>query len=277
MTEPAWAQSILQSRIDRISTQWSIVGDVAHFTLRYAPAIRRYIESIVGNSAEADDILQDFLLRIVRTGFVRASADRGRFRNYLKAALRNAVRSHVRDRRRRLDRAELVSDPHAPEVAEMVESPEAADEAWTVQWRECLLERTWQALEDFQREQPASHYYTVLTLAVKHQTESSAQLAIRLSHAVGRSISAEAFRKQLSRARRVFAELLVAEVIETLDQATPEDVEQELLDVGLMSYVRGHLPEEGVVALLPRDTPAEVARNTPRPQPSSRPNPPSQH
>ena len=260
MPDSSWAQSILQTRIDRISTQWSVVGDVSHFTLRYAPAIRRYIESIVGKAGEADDILQDFLLRVVRTGFVRASADRGRFRNYLKAALRNAVRSHLRDRKKQLDRAKLAADPRAQDVADIADSPEEADDEWTQQWRECLLERSWQALEHYQREHPTSLYYSVLTLAVKHQSETSAQLAVRMSHALGRSVSAESSRKQLSRARQRFAELLVAEVIETLDHATPEDVEQELLDIGLMAYVRDHLPEEGVVSLLPRKTPGPTSK-----------------
>jgi hypothetical protein len=40
----------------------------------------------------------------------------------------------------------------------------------------------------------------------------------------------------------VFAQLLVEEVAKTLDQASPSDVEEELTDLGLMTYVRDYLP-----------------------------------
>jgi hypothetical protein len=46
-----------------------------------------------------------------------------------------------------------------------------------------------------------------------------------LSAAAGRFIQPSAFRKQLSRARRRFAELPVAEVTQTLEQPTPEQID----------------------------------------------------
>jgi hypothetical protein len=58
-------------------------------------------------------------------------------------------------------------------------------------------------------------------------------------------LHAAAFRKQLSRARRLFTELLVVEVARTLGQPTPEQVKQELIDVGLWRYIQDYLPTRG--------------------------------
>ena len=53
----------------------------------------------------------------------------------------------------------------------------------------------------------------------------------------------DAFRKQLSRARRHFAQFLINAILPTLVQPQPQDVVDELTELGLMSYVRDFLPE----------------------------------
>lgn len=70
-----------------------------------------------------------------------------------------------------------------------------------------------------------------------------AELAEHLSQDV-KPITPEAFRKQLSRSRRALAELLVLEVAETLSTVNPEEVEEELIAVGLMEYVAPFLPSD---------------------------------
>ena len=78
----------------------------------------------------------------------------------------------------------------------------------------------------------------MLRASIDHRGETSAQLAMRVSSAIGRFVSPEAFRKQLSRARRMFARLLVREVVQTLKDPTPEDIEAELGEIGLRDFVR---------------------------------------
>lgn len=63
-----------------------------------------------------------------------------------------------------------------------------------------------------------------------------------VGRAGGRTIRPEAFRKQVSRARRLFAEPIVAETSRTLGDPTPLKVEDELIDIGVMKYVRPYLP-----------------------------------
>jgi hypothetical protein len=106
------------------------------------------------------------------------------------------------------------------------------------------MSRAWQALDAHQRRSPGNLCHTVLRLSADFPDEDSKALAARASKQEGRTIKPEAFRKQVSRARRLFAELLVAEVAQTLEEPTPAQVEEELVAVGLMEYVRDFLPAD---------------------------------
>ena len=75
--------------------------------------------------------------------------------------------------------------------------------------------------------------FTVLRLAGDHPEETSEQLARRASDRTGRPLRAEAFRKQLSRARPLFRRLLTEEVAGTLSDPTPENLALELAELGL--------------------------------------------
>jgi hypothetical protein len=48
--------------------------------------------------------------------------------------------------------------------------------------------------------------------------------------------------KQMRRVRRLFAELLYLAVRETLDEPTPENINDELQTLGLLPYIEGFLP-----------------------------------
>jgi hypothetical protein len=48
-------------------------------------------------------------------------------------------------------------------------------------------------------------------------------------------------RKTLQRARAKYAELLVAEVARSMDDPTPDELEQELIDLELLPFCRSAL------------------------------------
>ena len=62
--------------------------------------------------------------------------------------------------------------------------------------------------------------------------------ARRLSEKLGKPINAGAVRVSLHRAREVFGDLLLAEVAESLVDASLDDVEQELIELVLLEYCR---------------------------------------
>lgn len=239
---PREASAWLAANLSQISTRWPLISDPVQFVFRYAEPIQRYLAAIIKNPHDTEEVLQDFLLRSFQHGFVPERIIHGKFRNYLKAAVRNAAISHFRRqdaaRADSLDGKEhLLPDPAA----------DAADEAgqrWLEQWRQCLLDRVWQALDNHQRRTPDNLAYTVLRLIVDFPQEDSTSLAARASQIAGRPVRAAAFRKHLSRARRTFAQLLVEEVAKTLERPTSLSVEEELIEIGLMPYLRPLLPPD---------------------------------
>src|SRR5262249_29082151 len=162
-------------------------------------AIRAYLLALLGEE-DADDVAHNFFVRVVERGFERAAPDHGRFRDYLKIAVRNAAVSHLRRKQRQ---------PRTTEALEhTLPGPDgAADREWLREWQACVLERAWRALERHQRGSPGNLFHTVLRTHVDHPEEGSPAQAGRVAAASGRPLSAEAYRKQLSRARRQFAQL----------------------------------------------------------------------
>src|SRR5262249_34983504 len=128
-------------------------------------------------------------------------------------------------------------------VADEASSPTADAEA-AATWRQSMLDLAWRALEEFERAHPGNIAWTVLRLRADLPEADSAELAARLSERTGRYFHAEAMRQQLRRARKRFAQMLLDEVRRTLDNPTPEQIQEELIEVGLMEYVQDFLPED---------------------------------
>lgn len=236
-------------RLDMINTQWSLVrrahGDASltaeearrALVLRYSPAVRRYVGAIVRNDAEADDLAQDVVLRLMRGDFGGADASRGRFRDLLKTSLRNMVRNHwAKQNRRRPADVEVHDLP--------LEAESAADDPWLEAWRNNLLDLTWANLEDYERTHKGSVAFTVLRLRADHPDDSSDELAGKLSAILGKPVRADSVRQQLKRARDRFAELLVKQVADVLDDPAPDRIQEELSDLGLLDRIRDFLPGE---------------------------------
>src|SRR4051812_1379878 len=84
-------------RLSQIATRWSLLqqargaGDAAwgELLLRYHAPVYRYLRGLVRDDAAAEDLCQEFALRFLRGDFRHADPDRGRFRDYLKVALRH--------------------------------------------------------------------------------------------------------------------------------------------------------------------------------------------
>jgi DNA-directed RNA polymerase specialized sigma24 family protein len=220
-----------------ISTHWPSISDPVKFVLRYAAAIRGYLQVLLPQPADVDEVLQDILLIVLQRGFTPDRVSRGRFRDYLIATVRYRAWRYLRRKQPR---------PLPVEQAERLQAPaEAAPEEaeWVAGWRQCLLDRAWEALEGKQRRSPGNWHYTALKLTTDHPDVDSKTLAAQVPTVP--PLSAVAFRKQLSRARVAFARALVDEVERTLETPTREAVLEELAEVGLLEYVRPYLKRKG--------------------------------
>lgn len=176
--------------------------------LRYSGAVRRYLRSAVSDPHDADDLVQEFGLALVRGDFHRADPDRGRFGDYLKTVLFRMVIKH----RRRQARDRKLGGWTSPAVESTAIAADDHEELFRRECREHLLACTWNALG---RSQPVHH--VVLRFRAEHPQLSSSACAAALSQSLGRSLTATGLRQLLVRARASFSRLLVEEVEQSLE------------------------------------------------------------
>ena len=243
-------QAEFESHLSRIETQWTAVvhahrcdageaGEARAILLeRYGGAMGRYLLASLRDSDDADDLAQEFALRFLRGDFKNADPGRGRFRDYLKPTVYHLMMDH--HRRRRANPRFLGDD--APEVADQ----DRAD-AWDQQIDQQFLESCAAAhgpCLDRAREGPertGQPFAAVLRLRVNCPDLRSQQLAEQLSDRLGRPVNAGGVRLNLHRARDMFVESLLAHVEESLGDSSPERLEEELLELGLLEYCRSAL------------------------------------
>ncbi len=224
------------TQLGDISTHWSRVHEPARFAMRYAVAIRGFLARLVPDPHDADEVTQEFFAAAVRHGFARATPDRGRFRHYLFASLRNAARNYLARKSRHADRLARIPDEDPP-------SP-PIDDPHLSEWRQCVIDRVMRRLHARERANPGNLFHTVLRIRAEFPDEASPALAARASSAAGRDLSPEAYRKQVSRAMTAFAWGIACEVADTVEPRTADAVEEELREIGLFHRIEGHLPAD---------------------------------
>jgi len=119
-------------RLEVIRTDAIALCTREFFVERCGSAMRAYLRSMVTADDDTDDLFQGVVVRFLERAFGQFDPARKRFRDYLKAALRNAVTSHPRQTSRAAELADLNAEP----------ADDSADDGWLETWRACLLDRT---------------------------------------------------------------------------------------------------------------------------------------
>lgn len=226
--------------LEDISTHWSLLKDAGGdetwqtetarhaLVLRYMHAIRRYVSAIVRDDDSADELTQEFAVRLLQGDFGNARLERGRFRDLLKTAIRNMARNRWKYEKLR---ACFATDPNTlPE--------DDSDDEWVKAWRQTLIDLTWEALAAWERRQEDSIGCTLLKLRVDNPDAAISDIQKRLHEKTDREYSAAAVRTQLHRARVRFTQLLIEEISRGLHKSTPELVDAELSVLRLKEYTR---------------------------------------
>jgi RNA polymerase sigma-70 factor (ECF subfamily) len=200
---------------------------------RYSGAVHAYLRGVLRDHDAADDLFQEFACRLLKGDLHGADPERGRFRNYVKGMIFHLVADH--HRRRKRGPVALVDG--MPEPA--IDPPTLAelDRDFIKSWREDLLARSWQALQETERSD-GKPFYTVLRFRAEHPQLPSEEMAKQLSRQLGKKLTAASVRQTLHRARKRFADLVLEDVLHSLQTPTPEQVEQELSELGLIDYCR---------------------------------------
>ncbi len=231
----------MADRIDAISTRWSLLrlAQGTHpdttkarqmLVLRYSSAVRRYVGAIVRKGDDADELAQEVVLRLMRGDFAGADPTRGRFRDFLKIAVRNMIQNHwAKSSRRKTDT--LTADPLTADTER--------DTAWLGVWQKSVLDH---ALESCRHDESSSGSYTLLKLRMELPEATSDELAEKLSVKLNTTIRPDACRQMLRRARFKLAEALIEEIKNGLDDESPARVLDELAALELLEQVKDFLP-----------------------------------
>ncbi|RUL87341.1 RNA polymerase sigma factor [Tautonia sociabilis] len=242
--------------LSRISTEWDLVfqahnGPPAEVSAaqtrlmaRYAGAVHRYLLGALRDPDLAAELDQEFALRFLRGDLHRADPTRGRFRDFLKRALRNLMLDHLRKRRRQ-SAVSIDSDDVPEPIAPEQELPDF-DRQFTESWRRELMAQAWAALSRHQ-EQTGQPLHTVLQIRSRNPGKRSPELAVLLSAELGKPISSAWVREALFRARELFVGALLDGVRASLVIPSRELIVEELTELGLLDYCRPSLKRRGLV------------------------------
>ena len=231
----------LESRLSQITTRWTLLRD-AHedsntsgnqarntLTTRYLGAVYRYLRAAVRDPGVADDLTQEFAVKLLSGRFHNADPARGRFRDYLKTCLFHLVHDHYRTKPREKATG-FLADP-----ADSRDDPQALDWLFVQSWRNELLAKAWAKLAEDEK-RSGQPYHTVLKMRVENSDMRSGQLAEQLSASLERAMSAENFRQLVHRAHERFARFILAEIAATLQHPTQEEIAEELAELNLLAY-----------------------------------------
>ena len=230
-----------EQRISKISTNWDELvaahesgysteaakarGDIFS---RYAECAFRYLLGATRNEHIASDLTQEFALRFVRGDYGKASPDRGRFRDYLKASLRNLANDHFRKQS---------SDAVSVEgFSRISEDSYSIEPEFSQQWRQQVLNHAWESLRVYEVSR-GNLYHTVLRMRATNPDASSQELAEQFSQSSGKQVTSDWIRQTLTRSRRKFGEFIRSEVASTIESDNSVDIDDELIQLGLQKYV----------------------------------------
>jgi hypothetical protein len=113
-------------------------------------------------------------------------------------------------------------------------------------YRNEVLDAARKELQAYQDRTPGNVFAILIDLLVEDDESDSTELAMRLSRVTGSPCTPENARKQKERARRKFAEILQDLIRTTLEEPTPQEIENELRILGILDYVAGFLPRHAL-------------------------------
>jgi len=235
---------VADPRLSQIKTLWSVVRQAhadeseetsaarALLIERYSDAIQRYLMACLRDHDAVDEVYQEFSLRFVRGDFSNVSAEKGRFRSYIKTVIYHLVADFGRGKKKyaadALEHESLLAGR---------DDQRHLDQQFETSWRDSLLSSSWDQLKQ-DEESSGKPWHTVLKARSENTQMRSPELANHVSSLLGREVSAGNVRVLVHRAREQFAEILIARVRDSLAGGDQDTLERELIDLNLWQYCK---------------------------------------
>ena len=240
----------LNHHLSRIETHWTAVFQAhqglpteaaaaqAALVRRYGGAVHRYLLASLRDAEAADDLAQEFALRFFRGDFRNADPGQGGFRDFLKRAVYHLMVDYHRSRRSRPcapGRRGRRAGPRTP-----IRGIAISTCRFLESWRDQLMALAWTELGRVQ-EWTGQPFADVLRLRVENADLRSPNWPSELI-AAARSIGYCRLGPRHSPPRPdMFVESLLGEVEQSLRYPSPERLEEELIDLGLLEHCRSVL------------------------------------
>lgn len=234
------------------ATQWSVIraaGDsqadaqrsrnaLAQLCQTYWPPLYTYVRAQGNSIHDAQDLTQEFFAYLIeRKIYMRTDSEKGKFRSFLLASLKNFL-ADARDREQTLKRgggqefvpldnaqtevAESMFHTHSGSAKGAVGEDRLFERSWADTLVAAVFDRLAEAYKAEGKENVFKEFQNFLTIG-SAPLPSYAELALRLG------IVESTLRSQVTRLRARYRELLRAEVRRTVD--TDADVEGELREL----------------------------------------------
>ncbi|HBJ37837.1 MAG TPA: hypothetical protein DDZ51_24385 [Planctomycetaceae bacterium] len=206
-----------------LSRPWTQSQSAAAVIVRYLAPMRQQLIQWTGNEAIADDSLKMLIGHLVAQGF--GQHGRGKMRDFLIRGIRSAAKATVGE----------IAENARPTIDFSTWKPDSPD--WIAHWRGELLARVWRELERDEHQDLSRPLYTILKTTSAHPRETPEMLAIRINTESDIAVEPATIQQLIVPARKRFAELILQEVSQTLEDRSEGSVLEELQAISLAEPV----------------------------------------
>ncbi len=239
------------SHISRILTNPNVLQNPASFFEVYQLPIRKFFLCLCGNAHDADEQFQEFALKFLSGAFDSFKPGKGRFRDYLKKALRNQVKRSYKLGKRFAVPIPEDMDTADPDALEPIEN--AFREFDTVEG-----EQIKQLVEDDMRADEAdrkNQFHSLLQFAIGYQrqrlheyTVSGGRTKIPVTAIVDFikerfdvDVSTDTAKQRMCRAKSMYASKMIDEIAVRVTDPSHSAIREAARELGLAVYVESEL------------------------------------
>ncbi len=206
-----------------LSRPWTQSQSAAAVIVRYLAPMRQQLVQWTGSESVADASLKMLIGHLVTQGF--GPHGRGKMRDFLVRGIRSAAKATIAE----------IAENERPTIDFSTWKPDSPD--WISHWRGELLARVWRELERDEHQDLSRPLYTILKATTAHPRETAQMLAIRINTESDIAVEPATIQTLIAPARKRFAELVLQEVSQTLEDRTDAAVMTELQAIGLAEPV----------------------------------------